>query len=296
MRSWADYNNAGYLSAELVKEKPRIALYGCFQVGKSTLINCLMNRYVALTGKGLATTSLTARYRYGNKSLQYRRADGGLSDITTKQLHDISDLNSMTSDKRFFNLEAHEPAEILNLCDMIDTPGFQANSTDTDTALGILESVNYCLFVMPNRGLWEEEKNLLKRLSESGIPVSVIMNCSDGRGDVKWLPAHSLNQEILAENQAAITSAGIRTLSLGGEQIFICNALFYWSQQADFDKSKVYIDRGDTVKKHIRNLLDEEDEETSAENILTLSRIPKLVECLKARIAKYNPITHEWGD
>ena len=196
MRSWADYNNAGYLSAELVKEKPRIALYGCFQVGKSTLINCLMNRYVALTGKGLATTSLTARYRYGNKSLQYRRADGGLSDITTKQLHDISDLNSMTSDKRFFNLEAHEPAEILNLCDMIDTPGFQANSTDTDTALGILESVNYCLFVMPNRGLWEEEKNLLKRLSESGIPVSVIMNCSDGRGDVKWLPAHSLNQEI----------------------------------------------------------------------------------------------------
>ena len=65
MLSWSYYNDAGYLSAELVAENPRIALYGFFQVGKSTLINCLLNHYAALTGKGLATTSLTARYRYG---------------------------------------------------------------------------------------------------------------------------------------------------------------------------------------------------------------------------------------
>ena len=60
LRTFSDYFNEGYIPKELVEEKPRIALYGCFQVGKSTLINCLMNHYVALTGKGLATTSLVS--------------------------------------------------------------------------------------------------------------------------------------------------------------------------------------------------------------------------------------------
>ena len=178
---------------------------------------------------------------------------------------------------------------------MINTPGFQADAKDTDAALGILESVNYGLFVIPNRELWDVEKSLLKRLSEH-IPVSVIMNCSEGRCEGKWLPSNSINEEILEENKSAITAAGISTLPIGGEQIFICNALFYWSRQEDFDKSKAYIDRGDTVSKHINNLLDDEDEIISGENIIALSRIPHLIDGLKARIATYNPLTHAWRD
>lgn len=280
---------------EPVKEKPRIALYGCFQVGKSTLINCLMKRYVALTGNGLATTSLTARYRYGDKKLQYRRADGCLADITTEQLRNLSSLSDMYPDKSFFSLEAKEPAEILNLCDIVDTPGFDANSADTDAALGILNSINYGLFVIPNRGLWEVERKLLKRLTEH-VSVSVIMNCSAGRGMPKWIPSHSKNEKILAENTAAISSEGIQTLPLGGEQIFVCNALFHWSQQADFNASKAYIEGADDLSKQIKATLEMKDENTSAENIIALSRIPQLVDALKARIAKYDSGTHKWGD
>lgn len=293
MRSWSDYVDEGHIPSSLIAEKPRIALYGCFQVGKSTLINCLMNRYVALTGNGLATTSLTARYRYGEKRLQYMRRDGNFADITHEQLNRLSDLDDIYPDKRFFSLEAHESAEILKLCDIVDTPGFQANTADTDTALGILESINYGLFVIPNRGLWDVEKKLLKRLSEH-VPVSVIMNCSDGRGTPKWIPSHSINEKILAENTAAISGAGIKTLPLGDEKIFICNAMFYWSRQADFDVSKAYIEESDILTNQIDLMLTMKGESTSRENVVALSRIPLLVECLKARIAKYNPVTHVW--
>lgn len=293
MRSWSDYVDEGHIPSSLIAEKPRIALYGCFQVGKSTLINCLMNSYVALTGNGLATTSLTARYRYGDRRLQYMRRDGNFADITHEQLNKLSNLDDVYPDKRFFSLEAHESAEMLKLCDIVDTPGFQANTADTDTALGILESINYGLFVIPNRGLWDVEKKLLKRLSEH-VPVSVIMNCSDGRGTPKWIPSHSINEKILAENTAAISGAGIKTLPLGDEKIFICNAMFYWSRQADFDVSKAYIEESDILTNQIDLMLTMKGESTSRENVVALSRIPRLVECLTARIAKYNPVTHVW--
>ena len=293
LRSWNDYVTGGHIPLSLTAEKPRIALYGCFQVGKSTLINCLMNRYATLTGNGIATTSLTARYRYGDKRLQYKRQDGNLSDITQEQLHNLKSLDDVYPDKSFFSIEAHEPAEILKLCDIVDTPGFQANSADTDTALGITNSVNYGLFIIPNRGLWDVEKKLLKRLAER-LPVSVIMNCSDGRGSPKWIPAHSINQKFLAENTAAIKSEGIHPLPLGGEEIFSCNALFYWSRQADFDTSKAYIEDADTLTELINLTLTMNGESANRENIIALSRIPKLVECLKARINNYDPLTHKW--
>lgn len=294
MLSWSYYNDAGYLSAELVAENPRIALYGFFQVGKSTLINCLLNHYAALTGKGLATTSLTARYRYGVETrLQYRRENSELANITIEQLGNISSTDDMCFDGSF-HLEAREPSKILKHCDLIDTPGFNADATDTTTALSILGNVNYCLFVIPNRGLHDSEREILSQISAKSMPISVIMNCSEGRRTEKWLPKHELNQKILSANQAQLSSVGIRTMPLGGEQIFACNALFYWSQQDDFDKSKTYIDRGDTVIKHIEELLREEKLSTDRENVVTLSRIPKLVECLKARIKSYNPVKHSW--
>lgn len=293
MRNWSYYVDGGHIPSNLIAEKPRIAFYGCFQIGKSTLINCLMNRYVALTGNGLATTSLTARYSYGDKRLQYMRRDGNFADITHEQLNNLSNLDDIYPDRRFFSLEAHEPAEMLKLCDIVDTPGFQANAADTDAALGILESINYGLFVIPNRGLWDVEKKLLKRLSEH-VPVSVIMNCSEGCGTLKWIPSHSINEKILEENAAAISGAGVKTLPLGGEEIFVCNAMFYWSRQAEFNVSKSYIEGSDILTEQIELLLTMKGESTSCENVVALSRIPLLVKCLTARIAKYNPVTHAW--
>lgn len=64
MRRWYDFCQNGSVPVEVTREKPIIAIYGPFQTGKSTLLNCLLGRYTALTGKGIATTVLTARCRW----------------------------------------------------------------------------------------------------------------------------------------------------------------------------------------------------------------------------------------
>lgn len=73
MREWRDFVEEGAVPKELTEEHPIIAIYGGYQVGKSTLLNCLLGQYVALVGKGIATTALVSRYRYGRCSiLRYR--------------------------------------------------------------------------------------------------------------------------------------------------------------------------------------------------------------------------------
>ena len=121
------------------------------------------------------------------------------------------------------------------------------------------------------------------------------MNCIRGRREESWLPCHPINLEILEENEAWLESSGIKVLPLGGRLIFSCNALFYWSQQEEFEKSKAYIDRPDTVQKHITGLLREEEIDDSMESILEQSKIPDLIQNLKDRIGAYDPVTHAWG-
>ena len=292
MISWSGYVKEGHIPSWLVKEKPIIALYGCFQTGKSTLINCLLGRYVALTGNGLATTALTARYRYGtDEKTQYRRVDGSLSDITLEELNNKSSLSDVCSDGSF-HIEARVPGDILEHCDIVDTPGFNStNEEDTAVALGALENIHYCLFVIPNDGLQNKDQEMLKMLSSRGVPISVIMNC---RKYDTWLPSHPLNQEILSENQSWLVNNNINLLPLGGKKIFPCNALFYWSQQADFEKSKAFVDKRGTLQKRIRKFLVDEDENYSAESVVALSEVPTLIESLKAKIRAYDPVTHSW--
>ena len=110
------------------------------------------------------------------------------------------------------------------------------------------------------------------------------MNCKEGRPESKWLPSDENNQEILKQNQSWFHSVGIKLLPLGGKEIFPCNALFYRSQQDEFEKSKPYIDRPDTVIKNIRDLLNDEEEDDSVESIISSSGIPDLIAALKARI------------
>lgn len=46
-------------------EKPVVAIVGGFQIGKSTLVNCLLDDRYAPTGKGLRTTAASTLFRYG---------------------------------------------------------------------------------------------------------------------------------------------------------------------------------------------------------------------------------------
>lgn len=177
MRSWGEFIGQDSLPNDLVKENPILAVYGCFQVGKSTFINCLSKHYIALTGKGIATTYMTARYRYGDYyNLSYRSYETGDLVPTTFDEMRLSQFAKKVDYESGFHIEARVPGELLKYCDIVDTPGYNADCVDTQTALKALDHVHYVLFVMPNRGFSQPEKRL------EYIPCS----CSAFRFGVYW--------------------------------------------------------------------------------------------------------------
>lgn len=192
------------------------------------------------------------------------------------------------------HIETNAPAELLKHWQIVDTPGFNACSVDTNTAMCVLDEVNYVLFVAPNRGFNQTEKQFLQELTQRNIPVSVLMNCNQGRREERWIPSHAINREILEENENRLRSEHIQVHPIKNQIIYPCNFLVYWAQQPDFAESMPYIDRPETVQRHIRELLQEEGLSSARESIIDLSGIPLLKEWLIRKIQGYDPILHKW--
>lgn len=293
MRSWGDFVHQGSIPENLTHEKPIIALYGGYQVGKSTLINCLSERYVSLAGKGLATTSLTSRYRYGNRdTLRYQSVLGGLRDTSLAEIRNRDFIRNIDI-RCGFSLEAETPAEILRLCDIVDTPGYDASGEDNAVALKALEHVHYILFVIPNREMKQKEKELLLMITRREIPVSILMNCSVGRRQEKWIPEHEWNKTIAASCESWLTSMDISPIPIEGNAVYLCNFLFFWSQMEDFQRSAKDIVQPDTVHRHIAATLTEEGYRNSSEEIIRLSGVRELSNNLTNLISRYDPISHQ---
>lgn len=294
MRRWYDFCQNGSVPVSVTREKPIIAIYGPFQTGKSTLLNCLLGRYTALTGKGLATTALTARYRWGSTpQLRYRELSGDLLPTTMEQIHDPAFIENVLQNHGF-HIEANAPAVLLEHCQIVDTPGFNACSADTTAAMSILDEVHYVLFVVPNRSFSQAEKKLLQELAQKKIPITILMNCIQGRREERWIPDHIINREIMEENESWLRSENILVHPIGDRLVYPCNFLFYWSQQQGFAESMRYIDRPDTVQKHIHELLREEGILSARESIIDLSGVPQLKDWLIQKIQGYDPILHKW--
>lgn len=294
MRHWYDFCQNGNVPDSVTKEKPIIGIYGPFQTGKSTLLNCLLGRYTALTGKGLATTALTARCRWGSTPrLRYRDLSGDLLPVTMEQIHNPA-FPGKVLQAHGFHIEANAPAELLKHCQIVDTPGFDACDSDTSAAMSVLDEIHFILFVIPNRGFTQAEKQVLQELTQRKIPVAVLMNCIQGRREERWIPGHAINRAIREENENWLKSESILVHPIENRTVYPCNFLFYWSQQPSFVESMCYIDRPDTVQKHIHELLREEGILNTPESIINLSGIPQLKAWLIQKILGYDPILHKW--
>jgi len=51
---------------------------------------------------------------------------------------------------------------VLKHCQIVDTPGLNACNADTAAAMSVLDEVHYVLFVVPNRGFSQSEKQFLQ--------------------------------------------------------------------------------------------------------------------------------------
>lgn len=291
---WKDYARQGGFGGALVGEKPIIGVYGMFQTGKSTLINCLLDDYVALTGQGLSTTSLTARFRYREApELKYRSLSGKLAPTTIEEINAPGFVDRVKMDS-VFQIEAKLPAALLRKCDIVDTPGFNANEQDTRVAANTLEEIHYVIFVVPNRSLYQYEKSVLLEIFRWKKPVLLLMNCSQGRGTEMWMPESAQNRIIREGIEGWIDSTGFRTEMINGCKVFPCNFLFYWYCQAAFDKSVSYIYRPGTIGSHIRSAMAFEDVSFSREMAVQTSGVPELIRFLTERTEQYDALTHTW--
>lgn len=159
MRKWSDFIKEGHISADFAKERPIIAIYGNFQIGKSTFLNCLLGHYWALAGKGRSTTALTTRYRYNSEmKLKYRSKQGELYPVTLEEIRESSFVEKVNIESGF-HIESWADSSFLEICDKLiypcnflfywsQMPEFELSKKDIDRPDTVIKHI---------KGLLEEE-------------------------------------------------------------------------------------------------------------------------------------------
>ena len=220
--------------------KPKIAIVGCFQNGKSTLVNCLLDDKVAQTGFGLSTTHISTRYIYGEtQSVELTKKDGGKKKI---RLNKFTNMTAADKPDEYASAVVTLWKPLLEDVDIIDTPGFNADSSDSQRAVDSLKDADLVLLLLQNKGLGsansggtknnnelipKTEMEILDIVAEKRIPFSVIVNCRD-QGGAMWEPSSQSNNKILTHIEAKIKSLGHSPLKIGGRNVWPCNLLWLW--------------------------------------------------------------------
>ena len=228
----------------------KIAVIGTFQVGKSTLVNCLINDAIAGVGNGVATTHVLNYFKGGRSPNILCRDISGkciyesdLSDDIYKS--DLSDENcniSIPDGTVRIMYELASENNILKDNILIDTPGLDAAGKDASwdsihTSDIIRDnSVDLLLLVVPNSQLDDSiKKRVLPLIKESKKQVIVLMNCYKNNPD----PNSRQNLETAMAIDDELREAGIRHSSICEEsesKVLSCNVAWWWIAQCQYKK------------------------------------------------------------
>jgi len=205
---------------------PHVAVVGCFQNGKSSLVDCLLDGVVARPGMQLATTRRTTRYRYGEtRSVHLLAEEGQWRSATLAEFFHQTPVPPPPATCPWqAEMTLWRPL-LRDIC-LIDTPGFDSDGQDTAVAAHALDGADYALLVLGNqRTMTQAEVGLATLLGQLRLPFAAVMNCTD-RG--RWHPDHPQNRKIAAENQATLRSLGLHPDPLGDDQlVHCCNVLWF---------------------------------------------------------------------
>lgn len=203
--------------------KPTISIFGCFQNGKSTLINCLFNQGIAMVGGvGLSVTKCNTRYIYGKSEIIKYRTKSGKEKILSQ--NDLLD-NSLVKPNE--EIIRSIPIDILRDFDIVDTPGFNANEAESTTAQEMLDKTDFAILLLRNKGLSQPEKNIARQLSDRKIPFIVLINCYDEIYD-NWKPDSNGNALIASAIMAQLRAIKAMPLMVNGQHaLFTTNLMWY---------------------------------------------------------------------
>lgn len=215
----------GNCRKSLINRCPVIGIVGCYQNGKSTLVNCLLDDNVAITGSGKATTKLSTVFSYGEfQQAKAIESSTGIESVLTFSEY----LNGVTDgpcEYDSYHVSLWKP--LLQNVDVVDTPGFYANEEDDRIATSSLDGLDVVVLVVRNRGLSEVEHSVLKTIAERELPFVVVMNCIETMGQL-WNPASEANERIAREIEARLRNIGHVPHPIDGRFVFPLNFVWFW--------------------------------------------------------------------
>jgi signal recognition particle receptor subunit beta len=224
--------------------RPKVVIVGCFQNGKSTLVNCLLDDRMARTGDGQKTTPFNTIYSYGEYNELSFEFETGWSDpqpgADGRAPIDLYFSNGFDLDGvRSAHIKAWKP--ILDSIDLMDTPGFNADETDDETAKNGLDQANYVIVVVNNKGLSDIEERIITEISRRGLQFAIVMNCTFTN---KWHPKSKVNAEIAESISMRLSNLGFKPNSIdqvartSGSQegiVWPCNLLWFWMASGHYE-------------------------------------------------------------
>ena len=160
-------------------KKPLIAIIGQFSSGKSSLLNLILKKDILPTG-AVPVTFKPTFLRFGKEYLLRVEFEDG-----SDELADISELELYTDQRKSLkeakSLHIFAPIALLEKITLVDTPGLNANETDTITTFNELLNFHAAVWLslIDNAGKKSEEEAIRANLSLLGEKSICVLNQKD---------------------------------------------------------------------------------------------------------------------
>ena len=230
----------------------KIAIIGTFQVGKSTLVNCLIEDAIAGVGIGVPTTHTLNYYKNSISPGILCRDINGVC-LYKSTWDNMSQKISIPHGTVRIMYDLPKRSNLLQNNIFIDTPGLDSTgkdaSWDTIHTSDIIKdnSVDLLILVVANTQLETSIKNaVLPLIKESRKKTIVLMNCNQNNPD----PLSDQNQKTAMQIDEELRLSGIKHCSVsmdGKSKVLSCNFAWWWIAQ----QKKIGDDFGDQQTKMI---------------------------------------------
>ena len=107
---------------------------------------------------------------------------------------------------------------------LIDTPGMDANELDNAETSSVIEQLDFAIVVLQNKGISEKDLVAINLLTDQGVPMLVLVNCTDYGNKNKWSPQSDFNRNILNNIKPQFIGKPL----VIGIDILLVNLQWYW--------------------------------------------------------------------
>ena len=210
-----------------------VGLYGEFQVGKSLLVNCLLEHDAALVGDGFSTTPFPVTYHWGeipgvellHAAEKVGQRFASPEDFVDHLRKEHASTEGQERLRRFHEARVSLPLPKLRQVALVDLPGFNGDEADDSKANEWLAGLHFVVFVTRNKELMDEEKKALRRIKENQLPISMVLNCYDSSGYPS--PTDLVNKRVAGVNFAHVFACGVQLVKLAGTDVLLVNAAWH---------------------------------------------------------------------